>query len=361
MTTEQGASSGIRLRDYAPRPMVRVTEHHPQRPRFPVIDVHNHLGSVFGGDWVARTADELEAVLDASGVDVIVDLDGGQGDHLSDEIDRWRAMDPARVLVFSGLDYDSWQGADDFGEREAAALRDAVARGARGLKVWKPLGLRARGPDGRLVAIDDVRLDPLWATAAQLGLPVLIHIADPFAFFEPLDAHNERWEELEAHPDWHFWPTRPPNDPDADGFPTIDELLDAFVRMVTRHPGTTFVGAHVASCSEDLQRVARMLDACPNLSVDIAERIGELGRQPYSAREFFLRYADRILFGVDQPADPAIYRLHYRFLETFDESFDYGLGQVPRQGRWQIHGLGLPDEVLRKVYRDNAAAILRVS
>jgi predicted TIM-barrel fold metal-dependent hydrolase len=267
-------------------------------------------------------------------------------------------MDPPRVLVFAGLDHDAWRHDADFGEREAAALRDAASRGARGLKVWKPLGLRARDPDGRLVAIDDHRLDPLWATAAELGLPVLIHIADPFAFFEPLDAHNERWEELADHPDWHFWPARPSGAPDADGFPPVAELLAAFARLVARHPRTTFVGAHLASSAEDLGWVSRLLDACPNLWVDIAERIGELGRQPYTARAFFLRHADRIVFGVDQPADPAIYRLHYRFLETFDESFDYGLGPVPRQGRWQIHGMGLPDDVLRRVYRDNAAAIL---
>jgi predicted TIM-barrel fold metal-dependent hydrolase len=338
--------------------MLRVAEHHPGRPRFPVIDIHNHLGSVFGGSWVDRTADELARVLDASGVETIVDLDGGQGDDLSREIDRWRGLDPPRVVVFSGLDYEAWREAADFGEREAAALRDSAARGAMGLKVWKPLGLRARDPRDRLVAIDDARLDPVWATAAELGMPVLIHIADPFAFFQPLDEHNERWEELEAHPDWHFWPTRSSDDPDAEGFPPLGKLLSAFARLVARHPGTTFVGAHVASSSEDLAWVGRLLDACPNLSVDIAERIGELGRQPYTAREFFIRYADRIVFGVDQPADPAIYRLHYRFLETFDESFDYGLGPVPRQGRWQVHGLGLPDEVLRKVYRENAAAIL---
>jgi predicted TIM-barrel fold metal-dependent hydrolase len=338
--------------------MLRTAQHHPQRPRFPVIDIHNHLASEFGGPWADRTADELARVLDESGVEAIVDLDGGQGDRLSREIDRWRGMDPPRVVVFSGLDYEAWQDAPDFGDREAAALRDSAARGARGLKVWKPLGLRARDSRGRLVAIDDPRLDPLGATAAELGLPVLIHIADPFAFFQPLDEHNERWEELEAHPDWHFWPTRPAGDPDGVGFPPPDELLAAFARMVARHPRTTFVGAHVASSSEDLAWVSHVLDACPNLSVDIAERIGELGRQPYTAREFFLRHANRIVFGVDQPADPAIYRLHYRFLETFDESFDYGVGRVPRQGRWQVHGLGLPDEVLRMVYRDNAAMIL---
>jgi predicted TIM-barrel fold metal-dependent hydrolase len=210
------------------------------------------------------------------------------------------------------------------------------------------------------VAIDDERLDPLWAAAAELDLPVVIHIADPIAFFRPLDAANERYEELSGHPDWHFWPTRPAGRPDEPGFPTFDELLAGFDRLVGRHPATTFVGAHVGCAAEDLGLVSRMLDAHPNLSVDIAARLGELGRQPYTARAFFLRHVDRILFGTDAPADPAVYRLHYRFLETWDESFDYGTDEVPGQGRWQIHGLGLPDDVLRAVYRDNARRVLRL-
>ena len=291
---------------------------------------------------------------------MLVDLDGGQGDALTAEIVRWQAAYPGRVAVFAGLDYASWREDPAFGETEAARLRDSASRGARGLKVWKLLGLRARDPEGRLVAVDDPRLDPLWSAAAELDLPVIIHIADPIAFFGPLDRENERWEELRAHPDWHFWPTRPAADVDAPGFPPFDDLLAAFGRLVGRHPRTTFVGAHVGCAAEDLGLVGRLLDANPNLNVDIAARLGELGRQPYSARAFFLRYADRILFGVDMPPDPDTYAIHYRFLETFDESFDYDTDPVPGQGRWQIHGIGLPDEVLRKVYRDNARRILRL-
>jgi predicted TIM-barrel fold metal-dependent hydrolase len=265
-----------------------------------------------------------------------------------------------RVVVFAGLDYPSWMSDPSFGETESRRLRDSAARGARGLKVWKHLGLVATDPDGRLVAVDDARLDPLWATAADLDLPVVIHIADPVAFFEPLDAENERWEELHDHPDWHFWPTRPPGEPDATGFPPFGDLLAAFGRLVGRQPRTTFVGAHVGCAAEDLALVGRLLDANPNLYVDLAARLGELGRQPYTTRAFMLRYADRILFGVDMAPDPAIYRIHYRFLETFDESFDYGTEPVPSQGRWQIHGVGLPDDVLRKVYAENAARVLKI-
>ena len=353
----------LRLADFRPRSALRVANHHPERPRFPVIDAHNHLGSPFGGAWATRPPHELAGILDAAGIELLVDLDGGVGDGLSREIERWATALPDRVVVFAGLDYEDWARNPDFGETEAARLRDAESRGARGLKVWKTLGLRARDPRGRLVAVDDVRLDPLWSAAAELRLPVVIHVADPVAFFEPLDATNERWEELHDHPDWHFWPTHGPGEEDTDdatGFPPFDEILAALDRVLGRHPGTTFVGAHVGCAAEDLGLVGRMLDAHTNFHVDIAARLGELGRQPYSARDFFVRFADRILFGVDMAPDPAIYRIHYRFLETRDESFDYGTGPMPEQGRWQIHGLGLPDDVLRKVYADNARQVLRL-
>jgi predicted TIM-barrel fold metal-dependent hydrolase len=350
----------LRLGEFRPRSSLRVPVHDVRRPKYPVVDAHNHLGSAFGGEWPTRPSAELVATLDASGVEMLIDLDGGQGATLSAEIARWQTPYPDRVAVFAGLDYDGWAVDPKFGETEAERLRDSAARGARGLKVWKVLGLRACDTDGRLVAVDDARLDPLWSAAAELDLPVIIHVADPVAFFEPLDPTNERWEELHAHPDWHFWPPRPAGDPDVPGYPSFDDLLAAFERIVARHPRTTFVGAHVGCAAEDLHLVGRMLDACPNLNVDIAARLGELGRQPHSARAFFIRHADRILFGADMSPDPEMYAVHYRFLETLDESFDYGTDPVPSQGRWQIHGLGLPDDVLRKVYRDNARRILRL-
>lgn len=355
------SADDLLLADYRPRSSLRVPAHEVRRPRYPVIDAHNHLGPAFGGEAATRPPAKLIATLEEAGVEMVVDLDGGQGVALSAEIERWQAPYPDRIAVCAGLDYDSWSTDPAFGETEANRLRDSAARGARGLKVWKLLGLRARDAGGRLVAIDDPRLDPLWGAAAELDLPVIIHIADPIAFFEPLDAANERWEELNQHPDWHFWPTRPAGQPDAAGFPPFDELLAAFGRLLGKHPGTTFVGAHVGCAAEDLALVGRLLDEHPNLSVDIAARLGELGRQPYSARDFFLAHQNRILFGLDMTPDPELYAVHYRFLETLDQSFDYDTDPVPGQGRWQIHGIGLPDEVLRKVYRDNARRILRLA
>lgn len=348
----------LRLADFRPRSRLRVAAHEVLRPAVPAIDAHNHLGAAFGGAWASRPPGELLPILDEAGVEAVVDLDGGWGETLAAEIERWQRPQPDRIAVFAGLDYERWAEDERFGETEARRLEAAALAGARGLKVWKVLGLRARDTGGRLVAVDDARLDPLWAAAARLALPVVIHVADPVAFFEPLDPANERWEELHAHPDWHFWPTRPAGRPDLPGFPPFDELLEGLRRVLLRHPATTFIGAHVGCAAEDLAWVGATLEACPNFHVDIAARLGELGRQPYTARAFFERYADRVLFGVDVEPDAEVYRRYYRFLETRDESFDYDTDALPGQGRWQIHGIGLAEEVLRRVYRDNARRLI---
>jgi predicted TIM-barrel fold metal-dependent hydrolase len=346
------------LSAYRPRRALRTPATPVAMPAWPVINSHEHLGPVFGGDWPRRPVGELLSTMDAVGILTLVDLDGGQGDALSRHIERYQEPHPSRLVVFAGLDYGMWRQEQAFGDVEAARLRDSMARGARGLKVWKHLGLTAHDPAGRLVSVDDVRLDPLWQAAAELDCPVVIHVADPVAFFDPLDATNERWEELHAHPDWHFWPR--PESPDGPGYPGFDDILAALDRLLARHPATTFVGAHVGCAVEDLALVSTMLERHPNYHVDIAARIAELGRQPYTARRFFLRWRDRILFGTDTAVDPETCRIYYRFLETFDESFDYSADPVPPQGRWQIHGLGLPREILRLVYADNARRVLGI-
>ena len=374
---------GLLLRDFRPRSSLRVAATPVARPSLPAIDAHNHLGPTpFSGHWATGAAAELAAVMDASAIAALVDLDGGQGAALRRELDRWKPLGN-RVAVFAGLDYAMWADRPDFGSEEARRLRASVAVGGRGLKVWKPLGLTARDRSGRLVAVDDQRLDPLWAAAGELGVPVTIHVADPIAFFDPLDPANERYEELLDHPDWHFWPTRPPGRPALPGFPPFDEIIDGLEAVVARHPGTTFIGAHVGCVPEDLGRVGAMLAAHPNWHVDIAARIAELGRQPYSARNLLLRFPDRVLFGTDAAPAPAWWATYARFLETRDESFPYeppdpeeapdghdgqaaqggspGPGVSPpagSQGRWRIHGLGLPAEVLRLVYAANARRLL---
>lgn len=347
-------SIDLLLRDYRPRSCLVVPQHSVPRPRFPLIDAHNHLGVTFGVAEPAMPAADLLARMDALDIQAIVDLDGGWGEDILDRhMQHYAPAAPERFFFFGGVPWSAWPDhPHDFGAYATERLEAQFERGARGLKVWKNLGLNLYDPAGRLVAVDDDRLDPLWARAGELGLPVLIHIADPVAFFDPLDANNERYEELSGHPDWHFY---------GPQYPPFERLVEGLAAVVARHPGTTFIGAHVGCYPENLSWVGALLERCPNFYVDIAARIAELGRQPYSARAFFLRYADRILFGTDILPDPAWLAVHYRFLETWDEHFDYvPEGHLPGQGRWRIYGLGLPEEVLKKVYHDNAARILHI-
>lgn len=341
----------LRLRDYLTRSRLVVPQTSVDQPHCPVIDAHNHLGEDFGGGWIDRPVAELLDRLDSAGVRVYVDLDGGWGEAvLHVHLDKLKAVAPERFCLFGGVDWSAWpEQGERFGEWAAGRLRQQAARGAQGLKIWKNLGLTVRDQRGSRVSVADERLDPLWSTAGELRLPVLAHVADPVAFFDPLDAYNERWEELQAHPDWHF-----PSPP----FPAFQTILDDFAAVIARHPGTTFIGAHVGCYAENLSWVGDLLARCPNFYVDISARISELGRQPYAARRFFTRFADRILFGTDSGPDPDTYRRYYRFLETDDEYFSYDGEPVPGQGRWRIYGLYLPGDVLEKVYHHNAARVL---
>ena len=209
--------------------------------------------------------------------------------------------------------------------------------------------MRNLGPDGTLLKIDDPRFDPIWKTCGELGLPVIIHTSDPAAFFQPIDHKNERWEELSRHPDWSFF---------GDQFPAREELLAARNRVIKRHPGTTFIGAHFANSSEDLGTLSKWLNEYPNLVVEFASRINELGRQPYTARKFFIKYQDRILFGTDGPWSELRLSYYWRFLETYDEYFPYSETKPQPQGMWRIYGIGLPDDVLKKIYHENAIRII---
>lgn len=341
------------LSQFAPVPRLVVKQTAVPTPRFPVIDAHNHLAEPFGGGWDQRPIDELLAVMDEAHVRAYVDLDGGWGeDILHRHLDGIKARAPERFRMFGGVDWSKWgDHGDRFGEWAAARFRQQVARGADGLKIWKPFGLSVVDHQGKLVEIDDPRLDPLWAAAGELGLPVLIHVADPVAFFYPLDNTNERYEELNAHPDWQF-----PSPP----FPPFMKIMTDLKSLVSRHPKTIFIGAHVGCYAENLGWVGQMLDDCPNYYVDISARLGELGRQPYTARRFFISYADRILFGIDAGAHLETYRIYYRFLETDDEYFNYGDSPIPGQGRWHVYGLFLPDDVLKKVYHGNAERIFGI-
>jgi predicted TIM-barrel fold metal-dependent hydrolase len=319
------------------------------------VDAHNHLGrwlSEWIGDPGAWTVPDVPALLDAMdscNVRSIVNLDGRWGEELVANLDRYDRAYPGRFATICHVDLSTAAG-PGFGERAADSLRASVEAGARGLKVWKDLGLQVRDDRGELVLPDDARLGPVWDVAAERTIPVFIHTADPIAFFDPVDERNERLEQLLAHPEWSF------ADP---SYPRFERLMDALESLVAGRPETTFVGVHVGGSAEDLGRVGRLLDTYPNFHVDLAARVAELGRQPRAARDLIVRHPDRVLFGIDEfPPARENYAIYFRFLETADEHFPHSTEEVPLMGRWAISGLELPDDVLRRVYADNARRIV---
>jgi predicted TIM-barrel fold metal-dependent hydrolase len=334
----------LRLRDWQPESQLVVKETRIIKPRYPVIDIHNHLKDL------AKTGYYLEE-MDKAGVWICVGLDGlSENDFYKEHLKVSRQVAKERFYIFFSPDFARID-EPDFGKKEAQKLADAVKQGCRGLQVYKALGLTLKDKGGKLIAVDDPRIDPIWAKCGELGIPVMIHSSDPKAFHNgPLDASNERYEELTQNPAWVYFGT---------GIPSKEEILDQRNRVIERHPGTIFIVAHVGGMAEDLGRVSMWLEKYPNFYLDIDARIGELGRQPYSARKFMIRYQDRILFGSDTAPDAESYRAHYRFLETDDEYFD----PTPAhkfQGRWMIYGLNLPDEALEKIYNKNALKLLNM-
>ena len=283
--------------------------------------------------------------MDQANISKIVILTGMWGDKLQGLIDKMVKPYPDRFLVFTQID---WSKIDDpdFSAKMVRQLDDAVRHGARGLKVLKDLGLGVKDKSGKLVAIDDPRIDPVWEECGRLGIPVAIHTSDPEAFFTPVDKYNERYEELHQNPTWSFYGAK---------FPSKSTLLEQRNHVIGKHPQTTFIALHVANWPENLDAVSSWLDKYPNMSVEFGAREAELGRQPRRARKFFLDYQDRILFGTDAEPSTGMYANYFRWLETPDEYFEYW--DYPGQGRWEIYGMELPDNVLEKVYHLNAEKI----
>ena len=368
----RGASKGLSLSEYQPKSMLQVAETQVPKARFPVIDIHTHLTwskKVTNGVALAAerdilgTPEECLAVMDRKNIRSLINLTGGYGEGLAETAKMYDRAHPDRFITFAEPSYELLL-RPDYPKLQAKAVEQAHGDGARGLKILKTLGLYLREniTTGKLVKIDDPRFDPMWEACGQLNMPVAIHVSDPVAFFTPTDRFNERYEELSNHPDWSFY---------GSEFPTNAELLEARNRVVARHPKTRFIVLHVGNFSENLANVSENLDRYPNMTVDIAARIGELGRQPRTARKFFDKYQDRILFGTDatphgdefpqQLFNDKLYEIYYRFLETDDEYFDYAPAKTPPQGRWQIYGVNLPESILRKVYNANAARELRLT
>ncbi len=372
---QQSAPTKLALEDFQPKSMLVVPEHPVARARYPVIDMHTHVSGVFGRrrsrdpedpDANAASAfkqlNEFVGWMDQLNIQTLINLTGGYGEALKQNISDLQGRYKGRFLNCVVPAYDRLR-EPNYSAWQAEEVQRAKTAGAIGVKITKTLGLflRENGKEGALVKIDDSRFDPMWETAGRLNMPIFIHTADPDAFFTPTDRFNERWEELGGHPDWSFY---------GKDFPPKADLLAARNRVIERHPRTTFVGLHVANHPENLDDVSSWLAKYPNLHVEIGARLGELGRQPRRARKFFEDYQDRIMFGTDaspnstesmqQILQPGMFQAYFRFLETLDEHFDYAISPTPPQGRWKIYGIGLPDEILKKVYHNNAARLLNL-
>ena len=367
----QSVGQPLQLVDFQPKSMLHVPETKVPRAKYPVIDIHTHIcfnakskNGVGIGDTnnYLATAEELLPTMDKKNIRIMVNLTSGSGKALDDAIAKYQTPHPDRFVMFT----EPWwvhTNEPGYSKLQGDEIQRAHKVGAKGLKILKTLGLylRENVTTGPLVKIDDPRFDSMWESCGAFGMPVAIHVSDPEAFFLPIDRFNERFEELNNHPDWSFH---------GKDFPSNIELLEARNRMMARHPKTQFIVLHVGNDAENLQYVSECMDKLPNMHVEIAARIGELGRQPRQSQKFFDKYQDRILFGTDavphgdefpqQVFNESLYEIYYRFLETEDEYFDYAPAPVPPQGRWRIYGLGLSDSILKKVYYENAARLLNI-
>lgn len=327
------------VEEYDPKSMLRVPQHIVTRAKFPFIDVHGHQSNAMGAEQMDRLLGEM----DAMNMRVMVNLSGRQGGALAAGVRNYgRAR--GRLVIFANLNFE---GLDDpaWGANAAAQLARDVQAGAVGLKIFKDLGMTVRDGSGKRVPVDDARLDPVWAKAGALNVPVLIHTGEPPAFFLPVDRHNERWLELTQFPGR----ARPP-----EQFPSFDTLLAEQYRMFRQHPRTRFINAHLGWLGADLARLGAMLDSIPNMYTELGAVLYELGRQPRFAREFVIKYQDRVMMGKDI-YEASEFHVYFRVLETADEYFDY---YRRRHAFWKMYGLQLPDSVLRKVYSGNALRVI---
>ena len=342
--------SRLPLAEFRPYSRLRLPQSTVPRASVPAVNGHTHIGRWATGDrWAVPDVTAFVALMDSCNVGAVVNLDGRWGDELEANLDRYDRPHPHRFATFCHVNWEVLRG-PGAEEKLSASLERSVAAGARGLKVWKDLGLGVTDGHGTLVLPDDPRLGGLWETAGRLGVPIAIHTADPVAFFDPVDARNERLEELLAHPDWSFCDPR---------FPRFERLMAALEAIVAAYPATTFIGVHAGCCAEDLAWVSRMLEQYPNFNIDIAARIAELGRQPRAARALIMNHPDRVLFGTDEiPPRRSTYEIYFRFLETPDECFPYSPDSPPGSGRWPISALELPVGVVTQVYAGNAQRLV---
>jgi uncharacterized protein len=324
--------------EYKPKSTLVTPEHLVPRAKFPTIDIHSHQPTPMPADQF----DKVVKAMDSLNLKLLVNLSGSFGDRLRQGVDAIRGGKyKNRMVLFANIDFRNPVG-PGFGAKAARQLEDDVTAGAVGLKVFKDLGMFDKRTDGSRLKVDDPELDPVWDACARLNIPVLIHVAEPPAFFEPLDYTNERWLELALYPDRrHQTGVR------------FEELMTERNNMVKKHPNTRYILAHFGWHASDLARAGKLLDENPNVYYDVAAVLYDFGRQPRAAHDFFVKYQDRILFGKDS-YQPDEYPYYWRVFETNDEYFDY---YRDYHAFWKLYGIGLPDEVLRKLYYQNAIKV----
>src|SRR5262245_61732415 len=327
------------IREYKPKSTLVVPQHPVPRAKFPVVDIHSHQPTPISPSEFDRVMQGMQE----NNLQILVNLSGGSGDRLRSGIEALKTSKyKDRMVLFANVDFRGAVAAAGSGATAAAQLDADIKAGAMGLKVFKDLGMFVRKPDGSRLKVDDPELDPIWETCARNNVPVLIHVAEPQAFFDPMDYNNERWLELSLYPDRRH----------QEGV-RFEQLMTERNNMVKKHPRTKFVLAHFGWHANDLARAGRLLDENPNVYYDVAAVLYDVGRQPRAAREFFLKYQDRILFGKDS-YQPDEYPYYWRVFETNDEYFDY---YRDYHAFWKLYGIGLPDPVLRKVYYQNALKV----
>ena len=324
---------------YDPPSTLVVPEHPLTRAKFPFIDVHSH-------HWNMGTQDlsKLAKEMDELNMAILVNLSGRGGEVLKKMTDNINGQYPKRFAVFTNIELRSID-EPDWAAETLKQIEYDVANGARGLKIYKSQGMDNTDKSGKRIPIDDPRIDPIWAKCGELGIPVLIHSADPKSFWDPMDNQNERWLELKTHP------RRKRTDTDPAPW---EQIIAEQHHIFKKHPNTQFIAAHMGWYPNNLEKLSQLLDEMPNMNVEIGAVIAELGRQPRMANKFFEKYQDRILFGKDA-YNPEEYHTYFRVLETDDEYFPY---YKKYHAFWKMYGLNLPDEILKKVYYKNALRIV---
>jgi uncharacterized protein len=327
--------------DYDPPSTLVVPEHRVTKAKYPFIDVHNHQFNM-----PEQNLNSLAAEMDKLNMAVMVNLSGrgfGSTEHLDKSLANVKRTLPKRFIVFTNMDFAAIDD-KEWADRMVRQLEEDVKKGANGLKIYKSLGMFSKDKSGNRIKIDDPRIDPIWKKCGELNIPVLIHSADPKQFWQPIDKNNERWLELKTHPG-----RRHDNDPVS-----WEMIIQEQHALFRKHPKTIFINAHLGWFGNDLKKLASLMDEFPNMYTEIGAVIAELGRQPRAAREFLVKYQDRVMFGKDSWV-PGEYETYFRVLETADEYFPY---HKRYHAFWRMYGLDLPDDVLKKIYFKNALRII---